>query len=50
MTNSEQASITVLVSPELVEHLNNWSNPVKVKIIKVEDGTYEMIAMRVDCE
>lgn len=43
---TEKPSITVLVSPELVKRLGEWSEPVQVKVIEtpgIEPG-WEMIA------
>ena len=44
MSTIEQATVSVLISPELLKDLGEWSAPVQVKIEKRPDGTYEMIA------
>jgi hypothetical protein len=45
----ETPTVTVLVSPELIKELDEWSQPVEVKIVKNDASPtgYEMIARRV---
>jgi hypothetical protein len=45
----EVPAVTVLVSPELIKELGEWSQPVEVRVVKSDASPtgYEMIARKV---
>lgn len=50
MSDIEQPNVFVLMSPELVERLKDWSEPVQIKVDRSPDGRYELTARRVETE
>ncbi len=36
----------VKMSKELIAILDDWSEPVQVKVVKLSDGTYSMVCRR----
>jgi hypothetical protein len=37
MTQPEQATVLILISPELLKNLGEWSDPVQVRVIKTTE-------------